>query len=182
MPLPGMEVPANKKIVSSQKIIFLSDFNVDDDDLSALKRCPCVHVVGNDKLHTRTVAAESSCATEWLRGRELGSSWMNLSVFCLHLPFLPFFYAKSWLQIRPYAVQCHCRGNHELFFKVRNVEKVLWVEFKKRCPEFRESSRTAAFLYWNCVLFFFIVVGSVTRKKSPNVYKSCPKMISLEKW
>ena len=25
------------------------------------------------------------------------------------------------------------------------------------------------------------VVGSVTRKKSPNVYKSCPKMISLEK-
>ena len=23
---------------------------------------------------------------------------------------------------------------------------------------------------------------SVTRKKSPNVYKSCPKMISLEKW
>ena len=76
MPLPGMEVPANKKIVSSQKIIFLSDFNVDDDadDLSALKRCPCVHVVGNDKLHTRTVAAESSCATEWLRGRELGSS------------------------------------------------------------------------------------------------------------
>ena len=28
-----------------------------------------------------------------------------------------------------------------------------------------------------------VVVGghSVTRKKSPNVYKSCPKMISLEK-
>ena len=25
-------------------------------------------------------------------------------------------------------------------------------------------------------------VGSVTRKKSPNVYKSCPKMISQEKW
>ena len=25
------------------------------------------------------------------------------------------------------------------------------------------------------------VVGSVTRKKSPNVDKSCPKMISLEK-
>ena len=24
--------------------------------------------------------------------------------------------------------------------------------------------------------------NSVTRKKSPNVYKSCPKMISLEKW
>ena len=23
---------------------------------------------------------------------------------------------------------------------------------------------------------------SVTRKKSPNIYKSCPKMISLEKW
>ena len=26
------------------------------------------------------------------------------------------------------------------------------------------------------------VVGSVTRKKSPNVYKICPKMISIEKW
>ena len=26
-----------------------------------------------------------------------------------------------------------------------------------------------------------IVEASVTRKKSPNVYKSCPKMISLEK-
>ena len=23
---------------------------------------------------------------------------------------------------------------------------------------------------------------SVTRKKSPNVYKTCPKMILLEKW
>ena len=27
-----------------------------------------------------------------------------------------------------------------------------------------------------------LVRGSVTRKKSPNAYKSCPKMISLEKW
>ena len=26
-----------------------------------------------------------------------------------------------------------------------------------------------------------IVLDSVTRRKSPNVYKSCPKMISLEK-
>ena len=26
------------------------------------------------------------------------------------------------------------------------------------------------------------VTNSVTRKKSPNVYKSFPKMISLEKW
>ena len=26
------------------------------------------------------------------------------------------------------------------------------------------------------------VRNSVTRKKSPSVYKSCPKMISLEKW
>ena len=26
------------------------------------------------------------------------------------------------------------------------------------------------------------IVGSVTSKKSPIVYKSCPKMISLEKW
>ena len=25
-------------------------------------------------------------------------------------------------------------------------------------------------------------INSVTRKKSPNVYKSCPKIISLEKW
>ena len=27
----------------------------------------------------------------------------------------------------------------------------------------------------------FTLAASVTRKKSPNVYKSCPKMISLEK-
>ena len=26
------------------------------------------------------------------------------------------------------------------------------------------------------------IVASVTRKKSPNVYISCPKIISLEKW
>ena len=26
------------------------------------------------------------------------------------------------------------------------------------------------------------VVGSVTRKKSPKVYKTCPKRILLEKW
>jgi len=30
-------------------------------------------------------------------------------------------------------------------------------------------------------MFRFWMMGSVTRKKSPNVYKSCPKMISLEK-
>ena len=28
----------------------------------------------------------------------------------------------------------------------------------------------------------FMLAISVTRKKSPNVYKTCPKMISLEKW
>ena len=28
----------------------------------------------------------------------------------------------------------------------------------------------------------FLVANSVTRRKSPNVYKSCPKLISLEKW
>ena len=27
-----------------------------------------------------------------------------------------------------------------------------------------------------------VVTGSVTRKKSPNVHKSCPKIISLNKW
>ena len=27
-----------------------------------------------------------------------------------------------------------------------------------------------------------LVKASVTRRKSPNVYKSCPKIISLEKW
>ena len=27
-----------------------------------------------------------------------------------------------------------------------------------------------------------LIVISVTRRKSPNIYKSCPKMISLEKW
>ena len=27
-----------------------------------------------------------------------------------------------------------------------------------------------------------LTICSVTRKQSPNVYKSCPKMISLEKW
>ena len=26
------------------------------------------------------------------------------------------------------------------------------------------------------------ILNGVTRKKSPNLYKSCPKMISLEKW
>ena len=32
------------------------------------------------------------------------------------------------------------------------------------------------------ILFFMMHKSSVTRKKSPNVYKSCPKMISLEKY
>ena len=31
------------------------------------------------------------------------------------------------------------------------------------------------------LLYLYAVMNSVTRKKSPNVYKSCPKMISLEK-
>ena len=29
--------------------------------------------------------------------------------------------------------------------------------------------------------FIALLLTSVTRKKSPNVYKSCPKMVSLEK-
>ena len=32
------------------------------------------------------------------------------------------------------------------------------------------------------ILSCMVVVDSLTRKKSPNVYKSCPKIISLEKW
>ena len=36
-------------------------------------------------------------------------------------------------------------------------------------------------LFNHCTDMTFLVVHSVTRKKSPNVYRSCPKMISLEK-
>ena len=34
----------------------------------------------------------------------------------------------------------------------------------------------------NLEVNFYSVGASVTRKKLPNIYKSCPKMISLEKW
>ena len=34
----------------------------------------------------------------------------------------------------------------------------------------------------SCYVSFNMLGSSVTSKKSPNVYKSCPKMISLEKW
>ena len=40
-------------------------------------------------------------------------------------------------------------------------------------------------MYLNCLKAELSVSGvatSVTRKKSPNVYKKCPKLISQEKW
>ena len=45
--------------------------------------------------------------------------------------------------------------------------------------DWKESSE--CFIYFTIESFVYDI-GSVTRKKSPNVYKSCPKMISLEIW
>ena len=45
-----------------------------------------------------------------------------------------------------------------------------WIERKRRL-----SQNTISF-----VIAFLL--GAVLPKKSPNVYKSCPKMISVEKW
>ena len=35
---------------------------------------------------------------------------------------------------------------------------------------------------YKCNIFIIILLHSVTRQKSPNIYNSSPKMISLEKW
>ena len=40
---------------------------------------------------------------------------------------------------------------------------------------------TCNLLSTGCVLKIYILLTSVNRKKLPNVYKSCPKMISIEK-
>ena len=49
------------------------------------------------------------------------------------------------------------------------------LERKKTCKviTFISPKSPTSVFYWGL---------SVTRKKSPNVYKSCPKMISLKKW
>ena len=36
-------------------------------------------------------------------------------------------------------------------------------------------------LYVVILLLHYYIISSVTRKKSPNVYEGCPKMIALEK-
>ena len=49
--------------------------------------------------------------------------------------------------------------------------------FKNTLPSLA-SAQSVQFFYG----FFAYALFSVTRRKSPNVYKSCQKMISLEKW
>ena len=53
----------------------------------------------------------------------------------------------------------------------------LFLIFSKHFTE----NKNCPWLNSNCGSLL-LVATSVTRKKSPNVYKSCPTMISLEKW
>jgi len=55
----------------------------------------------------------------------------------------------------------------------------VWLH-QKSCLKHLHTSQTGAKMQPNHFLHFFYS-SSVTRKKSSNVYKSCPKMISLEK-
>ena len=57
----------------------------------------------------------------------------------------------------------------------KDFEKVRESFQKKYNKRFNSCFGQGGVMYWE-------VVSSVTRKKSPNVYKGCTKMISLEKW
>ena len=64
----------------------------------------------------------------------------------------------------PLALYLSNQGPQILYTKIR-----LDIIYENSCPHFKEAAIKT-------------LVSSVTRKKSPNVYKSCQKMISLEKW
>ena len=75
---------------------------------------------------------------------------------------------------------------HQLLTEKRSGKKETWNGTFK---SFRRYFYFIAFGYqvnaWTWVesqVSPLVPTGSVTRKKSPNVYKSCPKMITLEKW
>ena len=60
--------------------------------------------------------------------------------------------------------------------KIKKMKK----PWKLKCQNWSNSS-SFSFLW---ILLFFLpsFMSSLTSKKLPNVYKSCPKIISLEKW
>ena len=55
------------------------------------------------------------------------------------------------------------------------------IGYSKCLPNLNSSTRVGKF-YMGSFLFKIGLLASVTRLKSPNVYKSCPNKISLEKW
>ena len=72
-------------------------------------------------------------------------------------------------------------------FQPTFVKKLLfWIRISVSLSRFRFRHNESALLKRRVSIFCFFFLSlsytlSVTSKKSPNVYKSCPKMISLEK-
>ena len=77
---------------------------------------------------------------------------------------------------------------HPLSLASISERKILHLEIKKKGP--KEGPLTLIALpgakdhnlKWADIKLSVGLTTSVTRKESPNVYKSCPKMISLEKY
>ena len=103
--------------------------------------------------------------------KSLFSIWENfeptLAIFMLFIVVNGQILNKYWsshLVTRPWTMQLR-RVRHYFFKKFRRTNEVA-------ISNYFPSPR----------LVCFTISISVTRKKLPNVYKSCPKMIALEKW
>ena len=102
-------------------------------------------------------------------------------VACLRLPFFKngptpaFFVYFRFFKHKLYRKKCKLQ---------RDSNSDLGIVMRARCPTTTTASN-AIFLIYTLICLPMgeppLVSGSVTRKKSPNVYKSCLKMISLEK-
>ena len=83
-----------------------------------------------------------------------------------------------------------------MYFKPITDVRIFWATSKKLshfyfhiCLHWSRYPKFLAHFYTACTSvqkeltgFGTLLTTSVTSKKSPNIYKSCPKLISLEKW
>ena len=96
----------------------------------------------------------------------------------IHLEKRKIFQAwKIWLKKYPSIPSCQPASQSVSL----NMHKGVWERVGKISKIGRRKGKHIDLLFRKCKVIPSFT-GSVTSKKSPNVYKSCPKMISLEKW
>ena len=101
-------------------------------------------------------------------------SWVRIPALYTGWTFFTFICCKKWNV-------CLKRGN-----KNKTKKRPGWPIFIKNIGLFKSCFNDWGKIYfcWFClwINFFLMITFQCDQKKLPKVYKSCPKMISWEKW